>query len=285
MEELAGKTAIVTGGASGIGLALGRAFAEAGMKVVLADIEANALAVAVEDLRRSGSNVLGVECDVTDSASVERAAEKSEDAFGKLHVLCNNAGVAGPGGIEDISLETWKWVIDVNVMGVLHGIRSFLPRMRAHGEGGHIVNTASMGGLNSGLGFHPYSASKFAVVNMSEGLTKQLGPLGVGVTVVCPGFVRTRIPESARNRQPRYGGSAVLSTSPSSQSGQLAAHLAELNRLGLEPMNVAAQVLNAIRRDKFYVFTHPDGTWRAEVQERFDTFLAAMDEAAAQGLK
>lgn len=238
MRDLIGKTAFVTGGGSGIGLALGRAFAEAGMQVMLADIEADALAVAVESLRSIGPGVRGVDCDVTDPVSMERAARASHEAFGNVHVLCNNAGVAGGGGIDDISLETWRWVLDVNLLGVLHGVRAFLPRIRAHGEGGHIVNTASMAGLNSGLGFSPYSTSKFAVVNMSEGLAKQLAPIGIGVTVLCPGFVRTRMPESARTRQERYG--KALTPDPESPAGQLATHLAELTRLGLDPMDEAA---------------------------------------------
>ena len=175
MRDLVGKTAFVTGGASGIGFALGRAFAEAGMQVMLADIETDALAVAVESLRGLGPGVRGVGCDVTDPSSVEHAAEASYEAFGNVHVVCNNAGVAGGGGIDDMSLDTWRWVLDVNLMGVLHGVRTFLPHIRAHGEGGHIVNTASMAGLNSGLGLSPYSASKFAVVNMTEGLAKQVG--------------------------------------------------------------------------------------------------------------
>ncbi|MBV8868187.1 MAG: SDR family NAD(P)-dependent oxidoreductase, partial [Acetobacteraceae bacterium] len=158
MRELAGRTAFVTGGASGIGFALGQAFAEAGMSVVLADIERDALAAAVERLRGLGPGVRGVACDVTDPASVERAAEASYAAFGRVHVVCNNAGVGGGSGIDDISLDTWRWVLDVNLMGVLHGVRAFLPHIRAHGEGGHIVNTASMAGLLSGFGLSPYTA-------------------------------------------------------------------------------------------------------------------------------
>src|SRR5215469_14951560 len=187
MQELAGKTAFVTGGASGIGFALGRAFAQAGMKVMLADIETDALAAAVENLHDFGPNARGDACDVADPASIERAAAASYEAFGKIHVVCNNAGVAGGGGIDNISLDNWKWVLDVNLMGVLHGIRTFLPHIRAHGEGGHIVNTASMAGLNSGLGLSPYSASKSAVVNISEGLARELKPLRIGVSVLCPG--------------------------------------------------------------------------------------------------
>jgi NAD(P)-dependent dehydrogenase (short-subunit alcohol dehydrogenase family) len=146
-------------------------------------------------------------------------------------VVCNNAGVAGGSGIEDISVETWRWVLDVNLMGVLHGVRTFLPHIRAHGEGGHIVNTASMAGMNSGLGLSPYSASKFAVVNISEGLAKQIAPLGIGVTVLCPGFVRTRISESGRNRPERYG--PAVAPAVASPAGELAARQAELGRRGM----------------------------------------------------
>ena len=198
MRKLAGKTAFVTGGASGIGFALGRAFAETGMKVMLADIEADALEAAVRSLRNFGPDVRGVICDVADPASIERAAKASYEAFGNVHVVCNNAGVAAGAGIDDILLEDWRWVLEVNLMGVLYGIRTFLPHIRAHGEGGHVVNTASMAGMQSGLGFGPYSASKFAVVTMSEGLAMYLKPLGIGVSVLCPGWVRTRINESGR---------------------------------------------------------------------------------------
>jgi NAD(P)-dependent dehydrogenase (short-subunit alcohol dehydrogenase family) len=275
MRELAGKTAFVTGGASGIGLAFGRFFAEAGMKVMLADIEADPLAAAVESLRRLWPNVSGIVCDVADPTSVEGAAEASYRTFGNVHVVCNNAGVGGGSGIDTISLDTWRWVLDVNLMGVVHGVRTFLPHIRAHGEGGHFVNTASMAGMNSGLGFSPYSASKFAVVNMSEGLAKQLKPLGIGVTVVCPGFVRTRIWESGRNRPVRYGPTEV--PDPTSPAGRLAAQLAELGRAGLDPSDVAELVLRAIRANELYVFTHFDGAWRTELAERFATILAAMD--------
>jgi NAD(P)-dependent dehydrogenase (short-subunit alcohol dehydrogenase family) len=280
MRELAGKTAFVTGGASGIGFALGRAFAETGMKVMLADIETDALAAAVKSLHDVGTDVRGVPCDVADPVSVERAAKASYEAFGNVHVVCNNAGVAAAGGIDNISLDNWRWVLDVNLVGVLHGIRTFLPHIRAHGEGGHIVNTASMAGMNSGLGFSPYVASKFAVVGMSEGLAMQVRPLGIGVTVLCPGFVRTRISESGRNRPERYG--PTQRPDPSSPAGVLVAQIAELVQSGLDPSDVAARVLTAIREDQLYVFTHHGEDWRAELEERFAAILAAMDKAAAR---
>jgi NAD(P)-dependent dehydrogenase (short-subunit alcohol dehydrogenase family) len=274
MREFAGKTAFVTGGAGGIGLALGRAFAQSGMKVMLADIEADALHAAVKSLQEISPDIRGTICDVADAASVERAAQASFDAFGKVHVVCNNAGVAAGGGIDHISLDNWRWVIDVNLMGVLHGIKSFLPHIRAHGEGGHIVNTASMAGMQTGLGFSPYGATKFAVVSMSEGLATQLKPHGIGVSVLCPSFVRTRIGESGRNRPERYGQSLPLD--PASPAAAVVAEIARQIEVGLDPASVAAGVLEAIRQDEFYIFTHPG--MRAEVEPRFAAILAAMDK-------
>jgi NAD(P)-dependent dehydrogenase (short-subunit alcohol dehydrogenase family) len=216
-----------------------------------------------------------VACDVADPASVERAARTTYQAFGNVHIVCNNAGVAAGGGIDTISLDNWRWVLDVNLMGVLHGIRTFLPHVRDHGEGGHIVNTASMAGFNGGLGFSPYVASKFAVVGMSEGLVMQLKPHGIGVTVLCPGFVRTRIGESGRNRQPRYG--KALAPDPSSSEAAVIAEIARRIEAGLDPAEIAARVLSAIRENQFYVFTHPE--MRPELEERFAAILSAMDRS------
>ena len=232
MRDLRGKAVFVTGGASGIGLALCRAFAEAGCRVMLADIEEPALHDALRSIEGAGSDIRGVVCDVADPVSVDAAAKKTIAAFGKIHILCNNAGIAAGSGIDGISLQNWRWVIDVNLMGVVHGMAAFLPHMRAHGEGGHIVNTASMAGLLSGggMGFSPYSASKYAVVAMSEGLRAELQPHGIGVSVLCPGYVSTRISEAGRNRQPQYGAHAA---SPRT------AAVAELVRAGLNPNAVA----------------------------------------------
>jgi NAD(P)-dependent dehydrogenase (short-subunit alcohol dehydrogenase family) len=277
MRELCGKTAFVTGGASGIGLELGRAFAKAGMKVMLADVETDALDRAIASLREVTPDIRGVHCDVADCASVERAAKATHDAFGHVHVVCNNAGVAAGGGIDNISIDNWRWVIDVNLMGVVHGIHAFLPRIRAHGEGGHIVNTASMAGLNPDLGFSPYAASKFAVVAMSEGLSMRLKPHGIGVSVLCPSFVRTRIGESGRNRPARYGEMPPLD--PASPSGQMVAEIARRIEAGLDPADVATRALAAIRDDDLYVFTHPN--MRDQVDERFAAIQAAMDKVTA----
>ncbi|WP_429030766.1 SDR family NAD(P)-dependent oxidoreductase [Bradyrhizobium sp. I1.14.4] len=273
MRELAGKAAFVTGAASGIGLSMATAFAREGMKVMLADIETGALDKAVEALRASGADVQGVVCDVADAGSVDGAAQASFLAFGKIHVLCNNAGVAAGGGIDPISVDDWRWVVDVNLMGVVHGIRTFLPHIRSHGEGGHIVNTASMAGMNAGLGLSPYAATKFAVVAISEGLAVQLRPLGIGVSVLCPSYVRTRIGESGRNRPEHYGATRQLD--PASPMAAIVAEISRRLEAGLDPASVAARVLTAIRDDQLYIFTHPG--MRAEVEDRFSAILAAMD--------
>jgi NAD(P)-dependent dehydrogenase (short-subunit alcohol dehydrogenase family) len=277
MRELAGKTAFVTGGASGIGLALGQAFAQAGMKVMLADVETEALAAAVTSLHNFGPAVCSVICDVADPSSVERAAKASFEAFGNVHVVCNNAGVGALGGIDNISLDNWRWVLDVNLMGVVHGIRSFLPHIRAHGEGGHIVNTASMAGMINGMGFSPYSATKFAVVSMSEGLAVQLKPHGIGVSVLCPSYVRTGIGESGRNRPQRYGPTQALD--PNGPAAAIVAEVAMRLQAGLDPATVAVRVLDAIRSDELYVFTHPN--MRDGVDERFAAIQAAMDRVVS----
>jgi NAD(P)-dependent dehydrogenase (short-subunit alcohol dehydrogenase family) len=277
MLELAGKTAFVTGGASGIGFALGQAFLERGMKVMLADIEADALDAAVRSLQNVSSDVRGITCDVSESASVDCAAKATQEAFGKVHVVCNNAGVGAAGGINNIALENWRWVLDVNVLGVVHGIRAFLPHIRAHGEGGHIVNTASIAGMVGVPWFAPYGASKFAVVAMSEALSMQLEPLGIGVTVLCPEFVRTRIMESERNRPERYGPRQTLD--PTSPARAIAAQMAERVQSGIDPSDVAARVLTAISEGELYVFTHPH--MRAVVEKRFAAILAAMDKVTA----
>jgi len=277
MRAFEGRTAFVTGGASGIGFALGCAFAEAGMKVMLADVEAGALDQALQKLAGHGASVRGVQCDVADPDSVDRAAQAAFDAFGHVHVVCNNAGVAAGGGIDQISIDNWRWVVDVNLMGVVYGVRSFLPHMQKHGEGGHIVNTASMAGMINGMGFSPYAATKFAVVAMSEGLSMQLKPHGIGVSVLCPEFVRTRIGESGRNRPARYGEAPLLD--PASPAAQVVAEIARRLEAGLDPAQVAARVLAAIRTDELYIFTHPN--MREAVDGRFAAIQAAMDRVSA----
>jgi NAD(P)-dependent dehydrogenase (short-subunit alcohol dehydrogenase family) len=273
MREFKGKTAFVTGGASGIGLAMAKAFAENGMNVMLADVEQNALDSALKDLNQYGNHVRGVACDVADADSVERAAQATFEAFGNVHILCNNAGVAAGSGIDSVSIESWRWVVDVNLMGVVYGVRSFLPHMRAHGEGGHIVNTASMAGMVSDMGFSPYAATKFAVVAMSEGLRPQIQPFGIGVSVLCPFFVRTKIGDAGRNRQQRYG--QMPTPDPGSPAAAMVEEIRKQIAAGLDPADVAARVLAAIENEELYIFTHPN--MREFVEARFAAIEAAMD--------
>jgi NAD(P)-dependent dehydrogenase (short-subunit alcohol dehydrogenase family) len=269
MQGFRGKVAVVTGGASGIGLALACAFAEAGARVMLADIEEAALEEAVRVLRNTGAEVRSIVCDVADPEALDRAAEATIAAFDKVHILCNNAGVGAYSSIDNIPLAGWRWVLDVNVMGVVHGVRAFLPHIRAHDEGGHIVNTASMAGmLAAGRGFEPYAASKFAVVAMSEGLAEELRPFGIGVTVLCPGWVRTRILESRRNRPGRYGPSPAPDVT----------RYPELPSDAMQPQRVAARVLAAIRDGELYAFTHSE--MRETLAERFRRILAAYNDPA-----
>jgi NAD(P)-dependent dehydrogenase (short-subunit alcohol dehydrogenase family) len=276
MQELKGKTAFVTGGASGIGLALGRAFARVGMQVMLADIEREALDGAVRDLAATGASVKGLVCDVSDRATVERAAAATFAAFGKVHILCNNAGV-GVGGapVDQIAPTDWEWAIGVNLMGVIHGIAAFLPQIRRQGEGGHVVNTASMAGMMTAPMMSPYNVTKFGVVTLSEALAQELQGTGIGVSVLCPGWVNTAISDSARRRPERFGAPQALSPLGQERRAQIAALL----RNGMSPDEVAARVMAAIRDDDLYVFTHPE--MRAALEDRFRRILAAYDKAAA----
>ncbi len=200
MKDVAGKAAFVTGGASGIGLGMVRALASAGMRVAVADIEEEALERARVSLASTGANVFALRLDVTDRAAMAEAAERTEQAFGKVHVLCNNAGVFVSGSTVRMRYADWDWVLGVNVRGVVNGVQAFLPRIASHGEGGHIVNTASMAGLWSGRGGLVYNTSKFAVVGLSEAMRADLEDRNIGVSVLCPGVVDTNIFESGRNR-------------------------------------------------------------------------------------
>jgi NAD(P)-dependent dehydrogenase (short-subunit alcohol dehydrogenase family) len=207
MKELAGRVAVVTGAASGMGLAFAQRFADEGMSVVLADIESEPLAMAEASIRAKGAKALAVRTNVLEGGEIERLADAAFATFGNVHVLCNNAGVAGgaPAPVWEAPLRDWDWVMGVNFYGVLRGIQAFLPRMLAKGEEGHIVNTASVAGLLTGA--NPYSVAKQGVVCLTEGLYRDLRAAGakVSASVLCPGWVNTQIGEAERNRPPEYG--------------------------------------------------------------------------------
>ncbi|MBX3283750.1 MAG: SDR family NAD(P)-dependent oxidoreductase [Acidimicrobiales bacterium] len=260
MDELAGKVAVVTGGASGIGLALVRAFLEEGMRVVAADVEAAALERAVADLPE-GAEVEAVVCDVSDGAQVDALRDRAVERFGTVHVVCNNAGVSAGAPVWEHSVEDWEWVLGVNLWGVIHGIRAFTPLLIEQGEG-HVVNTASMAGLTSMPFSAIYNVSKHGVVTLSETLFADLamvGASGVGVSVLCPGWVQTRIHEAGRNRPEVAGGDAVdEDPQRAALRAGFAEYIAGVIASGLDPADVAALVVDAIRTDRFYVLTHPE---------------------------
>jgi NAD(P)-dependent dehydrogenase (short-subunit alcohol dehydrogenase family) len=268
--EFRGKTAFITGGASGIGLGMARAFGRAGMNVVIADIDLQAAKAAAERLASEQIKAAPVLCDVVDRGSVRAAALEAIAAFGKIHVVCNNAGVAVGGALGTVRERDWDWIIDVNLKGVVYGVETFLPLIRSHGEGGHIVNTASVAGMISGPGMEPYAATKFAVVAMSEGWAAQLAPLNIGVSILCPGYVRTRIFESGRARQEKYGGVGTVDPLGAGPS-----ETARMVQSGIDPDIVGARVLEGMRNGELYIFTHPN--LRPFIEFRLANIRAGLD--------
>jgi NAD(P)-dependent dehydrogenase (short-subunit alcohol dehydrogenase family) len=255
MHEVTGRIAVVTGAASGIGLALARRFGAAGMKVVLADIEQEPLDEAVAKLVADGVEAVGRVTDVSKAEQVDALRDATLEAFGAAHVVCNNAGVASGGLMHEVPLADWEWVLGVNLWGVIHGIRAFAPLLLAQNEG-HIVNTASMAGLTSPPFMGPYNVSKHGVVTISETMSAELAISGsaVGVSVLCPSWVNTRINEAARNRPDDAPGAAPVSTPDGDDFRNM---LEEMVRSGLDPADVADLVLDAVLNDRLFVLTHP----------------------------
>jgi NAD(P)-dependent dehydrogenase (short-subunit alcohol dehydrogenase family) len=258
MKEFKDRVAVVTGGASGIGRAMADRFAAAGMNVVLADVEESALRTAEADLRSQGATVLGVLTDVAKAESIENLAKKTLDAFGGVHVLCNNAGVGGGFGPSWTQpLQNWEWGFGVNLWGVIHGIHTFVPIMLKQDTEGHIVNTASMAGLLSSPFMSVYDATKFAVVAISESLHLELAMqhAKVKVSVLCPGFVNTNIATSDRNRPAQLQpGEQQFSETEMAFASMMFAGIAS----GTPPTEVAEKVFTAIQNEQFYIISHPE---------------------------
>lgn len=262
MDELNGKVAVVTGGASGIGKAVALALAAESMKVVVADIEQPPLDSTVAEIEMAGGVASGVVCDVSDWESVDRLRARCESAFGPADVVMNNAGVAGGGSISMLDLKAWEWTLAVNLWGVIHGVKAFLPAMIERGSG-HVINTASIAGHLTSTGMGAYNASKHAVVAFSETLQQEMleGDTGVGVTCLCPGFVATNIINSERNRQERYLdpgpdlGSDMGDSLDGTQLGDAGSAIADLYAAQMDPAKVAGQVVAAIRANQFWLFT------------------------------
>jgi NAD(P)-dependent dehydrogenase (short-subunit alcohol dehydrogenase family) len=262
-----GRVAVVTGAASGIGAALAVAFAAAGSRVVLADIDAAGAEAGAQRLRDDGATALAVAVDVSDHTSVEQLAQQTIDQYGRVDVLCNNAGVSTFNLIQDQTLDDWRWVFNVNLWGVVHGIAAFLPILRAQSTRSHIVNTASMGGLMSGIPFiGPYAATKTAVVSISETLRQELGAYGlpIGVSVLCPSSTDTRVMESERNRPLELG---TETRTDDAEAMRLAIKSMFTAPEGATPAHVAVRTLAAIRAGEFPI-----------VEARFTEALASFPQ-------
>ena len=274
MKELAGKTAFVTGAASGIGLGIATAFAQAGAKVMLCDIEEEALSAALAQLRLSNVDVDGVKADVSLKAELAAAAEATTARYGKVHILVNNAGVGGGGPYGAWTEAAWSWTMGVNLMATIWGIEIFGPLIEQHGEGGHIVSTASIAGLISGESI-AYNVSKYGVVALSEGLRRELAPRGIGVSVLCPGFIRTQIVDSRRNLPKRFEGPVR----PVPTSGPLAEPfnmIRERVSQGVNPLYVGELVREGIENDWPYIFT--DLEFEPMIDARFAAIKQGFDQ-------
>jgi NAD(P)-dependent dehydrogenase (short-subunit alcohol dehydrogenase family) len=262
-QHLRGKVAVVTGGASGMGKGIAKQLIAAGMQVVIADIEEGAL-----DKSSAEIGATGIRTDVSDYASVQELARKVRAQFGGVHVVCNNAGIGPMGRIAELTIEDWKWMIDVNLWGVIHGVTAFLPLLRANADGGHIVNTASVGGLATMPGLGAYGVTKFGVVALSETLAQELEEDGskVGVTVLCPGPTRTNIKTSTRNRPKSLAAGALNDVDL--EHTEFGAHARWLT-----PEDVGRIVVDAMTRGDLYAFTHPEHF--AVVEKRFQAITKA----------
>ncbi len=268
MKDLAGKTAVITGGGSGIGRGMALAFADAGMNVAIGDIEPAAGEAVRAEIEALGVEAMSLPLDVVDGAAVRSFADAIFERFGAVHLLCNNAGVVTFDLMNDITDADWRWVIGVNLEGVVNGLQAFLPRMKDQPGEKHIVNTASIAGIGPHKGIAPYVATKYAVVGISETLHAEREDLGIGCSVLCPGNVQTQIVKSGRNRQDSVGGpDHRVNKQVQSQISQ-----------GMDPMEVGRVVRQAVIDDDLYIFTHPDTREIAET--RFDAILAAFDKCA-----
>ena len=273
MRDFEGKVAVVTGGASGIGFAMANRFAQEGMKIVLADIEEPALDAAVTKLRQQELDVLGVVTDVSKPESIEQLAQRTIEAYGKVHVLCNNAGVGGAAanGIWEATLQDWRWAMNVNVWGVIYGVHAFVPIMIEQDEEAHVVNTASMAGLAQGNRI--YSVTKHAVVALSEALHDglRMQDTKVRCSVLCPGLTNTRLMFAARNRPEDLRNYADEAPSPA-QLERSANSKRMVEEHGLPPERTADIVLQAIKDGQFYILTHDD--YDDVIRERMENILA-----------
>lgn len=280
LAEPAGKVAFITGGSSGIGLGLARACLDAGMKVAFTWRRPAHRDAALDSLGGDDRRVLALELDVTDRAAFARVADAVEAAFGKIHLLANNAGIGIRAGAAEATFNDWDWGLGVNLGGVVNGIATVLPRMRAHGEGAHVFATASTSGLVVGGGLGVYSTAKFAVVGLMESLRDELSRENIGVSVFCPGFVRTNLAETESGRPGAFANATVKPSTTPPTAAELAL-LTKFATLAMDPAEAGRLALAGIRRNDLYILTHPEYT--PALRERGDALLAASPGSAVPG--
>jgi NAD(P)-dependent dehydrogenase (short-subunit alcohol dehydrogenase family) len=273
MKTIEGKTAFITGGANGAGLGMAKVFLKNGAKVVIADIRQDSLDRAMEQFGNN-SNIHAIRLDVTDRAAFARAADETERVFGKVHLVCNNAGINLFVPIEDCTYNDWDWVMGVNFGGVVNGVQTFIPRIRKHGEGGHIVNTASMAAFLPSSLAGIYTAAKFGVRGLSEALRFSLYQYNIGVSVFCPGLINSRIFESEKMRPSQFE-----SAENTAKNQQMMDRLPEVHQMGMDPEEVGEKVLAGIRRNDLYIFSHPE--FKEELREIFDEALDSIPNEEA----
>jgi NAD(P)-dependent dehydrogenase (short-subunit alcohol dehydrogenase family) len=267
MKDVKDKVAFITGGASGIGLGMAKTFVREGMKVVIADIRRDHLDEAMASF--DGGAVHAIELDVSDREAMSRAAGETERVFGKVHVLCNNAGIGLGGPLKLATYDDWDWVMNVNLWGVINGVQTFLPRILAHGEGGHVVTTSSMSGFLPTSGAGLYITTKFAVVGLSEALRTELAGDNIGVSVLCPGPVQTNIAESGLTRPSHLSNTGYAETDKMRVTHSVSS-------VYMDPIKVGERVLEGILRNDLYIFTHPE--FRDGVKSRCDAVMAAFPD-------
>jgi len=267
MKDVNGKVAFITGGASGVGLGMAKVFTRAGMKVVIADIRKAYLKQAMAEL---DGNTHAIQLDITDRKAMQRAATETLKVFGKVHVVCNNAGINLFKTIDESSYEDWDWVVNINLNAVFNGIYTFVPIIKAQGEGGHIVNTASMAAFCAGATAGIYTATKFAVRGLSESLRLSLGEANIGVSVLCPGLVQSRIYLSEEIRP------EDLTRTNYTVDYTGVKRLEEVHKMGMDPIEVGEKVLHGIRNNQLYIFSHPDH--KEEVRQLCTEIVAAFPD-------
>jgi NAD(P)-dependent dehydrogenase (short-subunit alcohol dehydrogenase family) len=268
MDQIAGKVAFITGGASGVGFGQAKVFAEAGAKIVIADIRQDHLDEAVAFFRGRGTTIHAIRLDITDRAAYARAADEAERVFGTVQLLFNTAGVSIFGPLEKSTYDDYDWMMGVNFGGVVNGIQTFVPRMIAHGQGGHIVNTASLGAFLSGGPAGIYCAAKFAVLGLSEALRTELAKYDIGVSVLCPANVKSNIAESIVTRPEKFKQSGYV------VDDEVIESLRTIYSAGMEPVELAGHVLNAVKRNDLYVIPYPEA--RKGLEAHFAAVLAAL---------